>query len=230
MKRALIILIFLLVAFTKGYSCKCNQMDIENEIASADLIFQGIPIEKKQLDAKMIYKFSVEKVWKGNKSDSFSIKTGLGGPDCGMVFELGKSYVVYSNHLETTYCRRNELIDSTFDGIKLDFKFASDFSNAFIDNEKKLNSKESEYLNIQFANVIQDYDFTDKAILFTTSMSAISISDWIKTNWKHDSPSVELVILNEKEKMQTGYDAILVTWSKFIINSKMKRKILKQVQ
>ncbi|MFA5330267.1 MAG: hypothetical protein WC384_20910 [Prolixibacteraceae bacterium] len=230
MKRTLIIFTILLTGFTKGYSCKCNQMGIESEIDSADLIFQGIPIDKKQIDSKMIYKFSVEKVWKGNESDTISIKTGLGGPDCGMVFELGKSYVVYANHFETTYCRRNELIDSTFDDLKLDFKFASDFSNTFIYNEKRLNSKEAEYLNRQFAKEIPNYDFTDKSILFTTSMSIISKSDWIKTNWKHDSPSVELVILTEEEKIQSGYDAILVTWSKFMINDKMKSKILKQIK
>jgi hypothetical protein len=230
MKRTLLFLIIIFIAFTKGYSCRCNQLNIEDEIGAADLIFQGIPIDKKQIDSKMIYKFSIEKVWKGNESDTISIKTGLGGPDCGMVFELGESYIVYANHFETSYCRRNEMIDSTIDGLKLDLKFASDFSNAFINNEKKLSSKESEYLNRQFAKEIQNYDFTDKSILFTSSISVISKSEWINTNWKHDSPSVELVILTEEERKQTGYDAILVTWSKFFINSKLKSKILKQVK
>jgi len=230
MKRTLVILIILLLTFAKGYSCNCNHNDIENEINSADLIFQGIPIFKEQIGSKMVYKFYVEKVWKGNKSDTISIKTGLGEPDCGMVFELGKPYVVYANHYETTNCRRNKLIDSTFDDVKLDFKFVSDFSNAFIDEEKRLNLKESEYLNRQFSKVISNYDFKDKSILFTTSMSVISKSDWISTNWEHDHPSVQLVLLTEEEKKQTGYDAILVTWSKFFINDKMKRKILKQVK
>lgn len=230
MKRTIIILIVLLGTSTKGYPCRCYRMDIENEILSADLIFQGIPIDKKQSDSKMIYKFSVEKVWKGNESDTISIKTGLGGPDCGMVFEMGKSYIVYANNYETTYCRRNELIDSTYDDVKLDFKFLSDFSNAFVDDEKRLNSKESEYLNRHFGKEIKNYDFVNKSILFTSSMSVISKSEWIKTNWKHDFPSVELVILTEEEKKQTGYDAILVTWSKFLINDKLKSKILKQIK
>ena len=205
-------------------------MNLRNEIDSADLIFQGIPFDKKQIDSKMIYRFSVGKIWKGEKSDTIEIKTGLGGPDCGMIFELGKAYIVYSKHFETTYCRRNKLVDSTLDDLKLDFKFMPDFSNAFIDNEKRLNSKESEYLNRQFEKTFKDYDFTDKSILFTYSTKAISKSDWIYTNWEYDSPSVELVKLTESEKQQTGYDAILVTWSKFMINDKMKTKILKQIK
>ena len=56
--------------FTKGYSCKCYQMNLRNEIDSADLIFQGIPINRKQVDSKMIYQFSVDKIWKGYKSDT----------------------------------------------------------------------------------------------------------------------------------------------------------------
>lgn len=229
MKRTLLILIILLTGFTKGYSCKCYQMNLRNEIDSADLIFQGIPITKKQIDSKMIYTFSVEKVWKGEKSDTIEIKTGLGGPDCGMIFELGKTYVVYAKHFETTYCRRNKLIDSTLDGLKLDFKFMPDFTNAFIDHEKKLNLKESEYLNRQFKKTFKDYDFTDKSVLFTYSTMVVSKKDWIDTNWEYESPVVELIVLSDIEKQQTGYDAILVTWSKLKINNKMKGKIFKQI-
>jgi hypothetical protein len=230
MNRTLIILTILLAGFTKGYSCKCHQMNLKNEIDSADLIFQGIPLDKKQIDSKMIYKFSVGKVWKGEKSDTIEIKTGLGVPDCGMIFELGKAYVVYAKHFETTYCRRNKMIDLTLDDLKLDFKFLPEFSIAFVDNQKKLNLKESEYLNRQFGKTFKDYDFTNKSIIFTYSTMIISKSDWIETNWEYESPAVELVVLTDDEKEQSGYDAILVTWSKLKISNKMKSKILKRIK
>ncbi len=38
----------------------------------------------------MIYQFSVDKTWKGDKLDTIEIKTGLGGQDCGMIFEIGR--------------------------------------------------------------------------------------------------------------------------------------------
>lgn len=230
MKRTLIILTILFAGFTKGYSCKCYQMNLRNEIDSADLIFQGIPINRKQVDSKMIYQFSVDKIWKGYKSDTIEIKTGLGGQDCGMIFEIGNTYVVFAKNGETSHCRKNALIDSTNIDLKLDYKFTNDFVDAFKNQEKKLNVQESEYLNRHFNSEFEKYDFKDKSIIFTHSTLVVSKSDWIETNWEYDNPSVELVELTKEEKEETGYDAILVTWSKFILTDKMKERILKRLK
>lgn len=230
MKRTLITLTILFAGFTKGYSCKCYQMNLRNEIDSADLIFQGIPINRKQVDSKMIYQFSVDKIWKGYKSDTIEIKTGQGGQDCGMIFEIGKTNVVFAKNGETSHCRKNALIDSTHIDLKLDYKFTNDFVDAFKNQEKKLNVQESEYLNRHFNSEFEKYDFKDKSIIFTHSTLVVSKSDWIDTNWEYDNPSVELVELTKEEKEETGYDAILVTWSKFILTDKMKERILKQIK
>lgn len=230
MKHILLTAIILINGFTNGFACKCSYQIIENEIELADMIFQGVPIHKKQIDSKMIYQFLVDKVWKGVKLDTIEIITGLGGEDCGMFFELGTTYVVFAKNGETSNCRKNAQIDSTHIDLKLDYKFKIGFSEAFNNQEKILNYQESEYLNRQFKREVKNYDFKEKAIIFTTSMSVISKVDWINTNWKHENPSVELVELTQQEKEETGYDAILVTWSKFRMTSKMKRKILKQLK
>lgn len=230
MKQTLIITIVLISGLTNGFACKCAYQNLKNEIDLADLVFQGTPIDKKQVDSKMIYQFSVDKIWKGDKSDTIEIKTRLGGQDCGMVFELGKTYVVFAKNGETSHCRKNAQIDSTPIDLKLDYKFTNDFSEAFKNNEKKLNTQESEYLNRQFKRELENYDFKDKAIIFTTSTSVISKADWIETNWEYDNPSIELVEMTKKEKEKTGYDAILVTWSKFLLTDKMKKRILKQIK
>ena len=216
--------------FTNGFACKCSYQNLNNEIDSADLIFRGIPIDKKQIDSKMIYQFSVDMIWKGDRADTIEIKTGLGRQDCGMIFEIGKAYVVFAKNGETSHCRKNALIDSTQIDLKLDYKFTKDFSKAFKNQEKKLNIQESEYLNRQFNSELENFDFKDKSIIFTTSMSVISKTEWINTNWEHENPSVELVELTKQEKEETGYDAILVTWSKFLLTDKMKAKVLKQVK
>ena len=230
MKQALIIVIILLSVFVEGYACECNQMNLKHEIDSADLIFQGIPIEKNQIDSKMIYRFYVDKVWKGNHADTIEIKTGLGGQDCGMIFEIGKTYIVFSKNRLTSRCRKNALIDSTYNDLKLDYKLTKDFLSAFNNQEKRLNDQESEYLNQQFDKLSDNYNFKNKSILFTHSITVISKSDWIKKNWEYENPSVELVILTDQERNETGYDAILVTWSKFMLTDKMKKRILKQIK
>ena len=230
MKQILLTAIILINGFTNGFACKCSYQNIKNEIDLADLIFQGTPINKKQVDSKMIYQFSVDKIWKGYKSDTIEIKTGLGGQDCGMIFEIGKTYIVFAINGETSHCRKNVLIDSTHIDLKLDYKFTKYFADAFKNQEKKLNIPESEYLNRQFNNELENYDFKDKSIIFTTSTLVISKNDWIETNWEHENPSVELVELTKQEKEETGYDAILVTWSKFLLTDKMKEKILKQLK
>ena len=113
MKQIVLIAIILISGFTNGFACRCSYQNLKKEIDSADLIFQGIPIDKKQVDSKIIYQFSVDKIWKGDKLDTIEIKTGLGEQDCGMVFEIGKSYVVFTKNRETTHCRKNVLIDSS---------------------------------------------------------------------------------------------------------------------
>ena len=177
-KQILLIAIILLSGFTNEFDCKCSYQNLNNEIDFADLIFQGVPIDKKQVDSKLIYQFSVEKIWKGAKSDTIEIKTGLGGPDCGMIFEIGKTYVVFAKNGETSRCRKNVLIDSTYIDLKLDYKFTNDLIDAFNNQEKELNAQESEYLNRFFNNKFEKYDFTDKSIIFTYSTRVISKSDW----------------------------------------------------
>jgi hypothetical protein len=231
MKTTFIILTILLTGFTEGYSCKCYQMNLKNEIDSADLIFLGIPIEKKQIESKMIYKFSVVKIWKGERTDTIEIQTGLGGQDCGMIFELGKNYIVYSRNGQTTDCQRNSLANMTFDELKLDYIFMPECALiSFTGIDQQLSDKEGEYLNRQFKDLSDEFDFKNKSILFTSNRTVINKRDWFQRFWVYDKPVVQLVKLTDQEKLETGYDAILVTYCKIMITDKTKKKILKQIQ
>ena len=230
MKQILIISIFLISGCTNGFACKCYHQNLRHEIDSADLIFQGIPIDKNQVDSKMIYQFSVDKIWKGDKSDTIEIITGLGGQDCGMIFEIGKVYIVFANNGETSHCRKNALIDSTFADLKLDYLFDTDFSEtSFNSIDKELTSNESRYLNEQFSGFIKEYDFTNKSIIFTSNLEVITKQDWFERFWYFDRPAAYIVELSDSEKQETGYDAILVTFCKRMITDKMKKKILEQL-
>lgn len=230
MKQTILIAIILFSGFKSGFACKCNQQNLKNEIDSANLIFQGIPIDKTQIDSKMIYTFSVDKVWKGNKSDTIEIKTGLGGQDCGMIFEIGKSYVVFAKNGQTSHCRKNDLIDLTFNDLKLDYLFIPEYSEmSFKTVDKELTKNESRYLNEQFEGFIKNYDFSNKSIVFTSNLGVISKKEWFDRFWHYDRPAAYVVELSETERQETGYDAILVTYCKMMITDKQKKRILDQL-
>ena len=231
MKKVLVLLVFSLSLSIKGYSCSCNLMNLQNEIDIADLIFQGIPKEKEQVGSKFIYTFVVEKIWKGENADTIRIETNMYGQSCGMPFDLYKSYIVFSRDYQTSHCRRNSLVNETFDNLKLDYILLEKYySDSFIDTNKQLNTNESEYLKRQFPDVSKKYDFTNKSILFTSNTRTITKKEWFQRFLSYDNPAIQLVELTEKEKIETDYDAILVTYSKRYITENHKKNILKQVK
>jgi hypothetical protein len=205
-------------------------MDLTHEIDYADLIFQGIPVEKEQIETKFSYKFIVKKIWKGEKVDTIRIETNVDSRRCEMIFELNKPYIVFSTRNQTSYCRRNSLLNETFDDLKLDYILLDKYRlNSFTDTNKNLNTNESDYLMRQFINLSKKYDFTNKSILFTSNLRVITKKEWFQYYWSYAVPSVQLVELTEKERIETGYDAILVTYSKRYIDERFKKKIIKQI-
>ena len=96
------------------------------EVAQSDQIFVGKVLKKTSAE-KTYYLFSISQMFKGDKVDTLTISTGFGGPDCGMNFEVGKMYVVYSSNRQTSRCRRNSLVDSSTDLGKLKYLFQNGF-------------------------------------------------------------------------------------------------------
>jgi hypothetical protein len=92
----------------------------------------------------------------------------------------------------------------------------------------------NEYLKVQAQS--KGFDFNDKKILFVTgsnggtlgSKSAYfdDVKEWKTTNNSRIASS--LIVLDESDKMQYGYDAILTYWVKILISPKAKKKILQK--
>jgi len=231
MKIVLVLLVIFLSLSNEGYSCSCYFLNLQEEIEFADLIFQGIPKGKEQVGGKFRYKFVVEQIWKGENADTIRIETNMYGQSCGMPFELNKSYIVFSKDFQTSHCRRNSLVNETFDNLKLDYLLLEEYySDSFINTNKQLNTNESDYLKRQFPDVSKKYDFTNKSILFTSNLKTITKREWFQRYLSYDNPAIQLVELTEKEKIETGYDTILVTYSKRYISEKHKKNILRQVK
>lgn len=229
--RIEIIILFVFFSAFEAFGCECVLIKFTDEMENSDLIFQGEVKKSYETENGMLFEFEHDKIWKGEGGNLIQIETGIGGGDCGIKFITGKTYIVYSKNNKTDSCHRNSELSKTYDGLKLDYHFDVNLKEtSFVDPESKLNRNESDYLNRQFDSIVEGFDFSDKSILFTVKTNLITKKDWYKSNKYHEKPVVELVILNEDEKGELGYDAILVSWNKMKLTSRMKKRILRKAK
>lgn len=198
MKQILLILLATIGTLT-SYACRCNILTFSEEVAQADQIFIGMVLKKTTAD-KAYYLFTVSKTFKGDSTDSLTIKTGFGGPDCGMVFEVDKTYLVYSHNKQTTWCRRNALANNNADLTKLkylfDITFSGDIGKA---TNPSLTNNEAEYFNAELLKQRKGFDFQGKKVAFVLSGSFIDKQQYFK-NWGGKDVVNNLIILTEEEK------------------------------
>ena len=228
MKQTLLIILATIGTVT-SYACRCNILTFSEEIVQADQIFIGTVLKKTTAD-KAYYLFTVSKAFKGENDDSVTIKTGFGGPDCGMVFEVGKTYLVYSHNKQTTWCRRNALANNNADLSKLKYLFDTTFSD---DVGKATNpvltNNEAEYFNAELLKQRRDFDFQGKKVAFVLSGSFIDKQQYFK-NWGGKDVANSLIILTDEEKQKVnGYDAIIVSWRKQGVSNGYRKRLLKRL-
>jgi len=229
MKRSILIFLAAIAALA-SYACKCYQGTFDQEVQQADKIFMGTVLMKTASD-KAYYLFSVSQGFKGVKADTITVKTGFGGGDCGMNFEVGKTYVVYAQNEETNICHRNALADKNTDLGKLRYLFENGFS---ADIGKTINpvltGHESAYLNADLSTGRKDFDFYGKKVAFFISGSFRDKVQYFE-NYGGRHVAYHLVILNEKEKQEAnGYDAIIVLWRKQGVGSGFKKSLIKKLK
>lgn len=229
--KQLLVIFLILTSIQNSYACDCALSSLKTEIERSAEIFQGKVLKKEKVNHNYIYQFEVKNVWKGTTEVKKSIKTGLGGGDCGVNFEVGKSYIVFSNNGKTNRCKRTAEISETNDNLKLNYFFSKKSINmSFKNNNKKLDAAESDYLNKEFINRQLDFDFSGKSIAFTSNTTFISKSLWFESNWNHNEPAVQLIKLTKEEKETLGYDAILVTWCKVKITKKLRKRLIEKLK
>lgn len=113
---------------------------------------------------------------------------------------------------------------------------AQNLDECGIDSNPKLNLTESKFLNEYLSDRRNEFDFTNKKIIFVTGNSGNFIkdkSDYFKnvrerigTNSRIGS---DIIVLTEDEKIKSGgYDAIVTYWIK-VLTERRKRKILSEI-
>lgn len=228
MKQTILVLLATIATVT-SHACRCNILTFSEEVAQADQIFIGTVLKKNTAD-KAYYLFNVLKTFKGNGDDTLTIKTGFGGPDCGMVFEVGKTYLVYSHNKQTTWCRRNALANNKADITKPKYLFDNSFSD---DIGKATNSdltnNEAEYFNAELLKQRKDFDFQGKKVAFVLGGSFIDKLQYFK-NWGGKDVVNSLIILTDEEKQKAnGYNAIIVSWRKQGVSNGFRKRLLKKL-
>lgn len=205
-------------------------MEFSKEVNYADQIFIGKVLSKNITGINAYYLFSVSKTFKGNKADTLSITTGLGGPDCGMMFQVGETYLVYSHDKQTTRCRRNALADGNADFVKLKYLFNTYFSNDIgKSDDPVLTDNEAEYFNAEFSKQRKDFDFHGNKVAFALSGSFIDKQQYFK-NWGGKEVVNDLVILsNDEKQLASGFDAIIVLLRKQGVSKNFRKRLIKRL-
>ena len=102
------------------------------------------------------------------------------------------------------------------------------------DNSCLLNEDESKFLNILFRQKRDSFDFTGKKCFFLGGSGGglieeknyiFRIANLDNSSW---AKCCQLIILNEEESLDNGYDAVIVIWSKRIISKKYALKRIRK--
>ena len=91
----------------QALACSCMYYEDESErfnayYEHADLIFQGIPIEKEEGN-QHTYNIAVEKVWKGQADAYINIVTGENSAICGVNMVLDERVIIFASKVDGKY-------------------------------------------------------------------------------------------------------------------------------
>ena len=89
----------LLVLSPVSFSCSCLHIPLKEHVNEAKAIYLGLLTGAKLVEEKEEWyikaEFRVEEVLKGNVSKKTTVKTGVGGGDCGIPMTVGKPYMIF---------------------------------------------------------------------------------------------------------------------------------------
>jgi hypothetical protein len=220
-------------------ACECRNISFTADSNNADLIFEGIAIDKRYSPeiGKVYYTFKLNKVWKGDHYQNVIIKTNNGGPACGASFEIGKKYVVFATNFETTICRRNSEVKDCSDIPRLNYKYKLSYrQQIFRDTSAVISEFEEAYFkglknDIHFQNRILDsINFAGKKIAFLDNNVFVSKGEFFNRYGDKDVRlTFERISSGEIQGNDTYY-GIIIMHRKMKITKRQKKKIMRQLQ
>lgn len=112
-------------------------------------------------------------------------------------------------------------------------RILADMDKTGLDNSPFLNRYESAFLNELLPDSLKCFDFTNKKVGFITACVGCSKKGCFEMHRKHfadDKYALDsgmLYILDDRQKKESGgFDAVILTWYKFILSEKEILKLL----
>lgn len=119
------------------------------------------------------------------------------------------------------------------------FNFGVNPENCGIDNNPLLTDIEANFMNeyLRFAIQEKKFDFTEKKIVFATGSGGSKLgskTDYFDNvrEWKekhYSKIATSLIVLNDNDKLEYGYDAIVTYWVK-VLTPRATKKLLMQTK
>lgn len=131
--KILILIFSLFVVFTvENFACSCSSKVYAPAcelISRTDVVFIGEPVEF----SGGIYKFKIEKAYKGISNETSEIKIyGLAGTSCEAHYEIGAKYIIFAGKSSSS---PNTLITSMCSGSRRASQSETDYLNNFLKGE-----------------------------------------------------------------------------------------------
>lgn len=234
-------LIFITILFSLNEisACECANHEsegisnLEYEIETNDWIGIGTILKANRSSYPAIYKIQIRINYKGSFKTT-TIQTGLGGPDCGFVFEKNQEYIIYGTQIdektiETNRCSRTNKISKS-----IDFDY---LNKRFKDKHIQLNWSESVTNFIQ-AETNSEIDVINPPIIVNENYEIVSVENLIHNHPNYytverlNFGSGELKRMKPKLRDEARTNGVIVFksfHSKFK-RSKLIRKLNKQIE
>jgi len=211
------------------HACECSAVSFTQEFDRADYVFIGTVVKKDSSNEVLglSYTFLVSNIFKGPKAETIILSTGSGGGDCGMLFEIGKRYLVYSTNGATNRCRRNSVLEKSHDLGKLRYLFDKGFSEHVGKSDSTfMTEQEALYFNDELSSQLNGFDFINKKAAFYSNGTLISKQVYFE-HWGGKDIPIMLIMLTDDEKQQNqNYDAILVLNESKKVKKGFRRKVI----
>lgn len=136
--RTIILLLVFLIPST-SFACKCAKPNIEEAIKNSKYVFIAAITSTKvngtgeKFLTGVAAEFKLVKSLKGNAKELKHLSSGFGGGDCGIPFNVGFQYIIYTNDGSVGICSGSQI----YPGEENDDGYSAQVSE-FIKTGKKL--------------------------------------------------------------------------------------------
>lgn len=184
---------------------------------------------------KVYYFFLITHTFKGEKADTVTILTGFGHGDCGIQFEKGQDYLVFTHGKnETSNCSRTALAAGNPDVAKLKYLFEKSYADDIgKDKAPELTQSEANYFNLELVRQRMTkttyFDFQFKRVAFFED-GKLKDKQYYFENWGGKEANAFLYILTpEEKKVASGYDAIIVVTKRLPGRKGFRKKLVRRL-